>query len=376
MMDLVIGIPSYNESDSIKKVTEVVDCGIRKYFPNLQSVIVNADNDSEDNTKEAFLSSQTITDKIYINTGKNPAGKGKNVLKLIEFANKNNAKAIVLFDADVTSIKGDWVHKLASPILSSGFDLVTPLYRRNRMEGNTTNHLMYPYIYAIYGTKVQQPIGGEFALSKKLYRLVQRRNKYESVFQYGIDIFITALAIKNNFKLEQVYLGRKAHKPSFSKQRNISYSELNTLFNLLIEDQKSIYSIGRKKTINLIDSKILKPQKDLIYKSYLITESYIKDNKLLLQKNFSILDNDFFKKNNYRIFINEGVWVGVLADGYKILNKENLNTVTEQIGELLLCRIYKFWIDIEGSSRREVDEIIQNQAEQLRNTIITYRNQP
>lgn len=368
MLDVVIGIPSHNEADSISHVTKTIDIGLRKYFPKLKVVIVNSDNDSSDKTKDVFLSTLTIAKKVYLSTGKNSKGKGRNIFKIIKYAKDNNAKAIALFDADVKSIENKWVKLLLSPILKEdGVDLITPLYRRNRMEGNTTNHLIYPYLYAIYGIRIQQPIGGEFALSKKLYVKIMNHKKWESTCLYGIDIMITALALKDKMKIKQQYLGRKIHKPSFPKQRKISSTELDTLFHIFIESKKKkVINKDYDRAINLVDKEIIYPNKDWIIKSHKITKIYIKKNRKTLQNNFKRLNDDFFINDNYKNFITKNVWAEILADAYKQLNNKNISKLKEQISELLLCRIYKFWIDIEDMNSKQVDDEIQEQTKLLK----------
>ena len=54
--EIIVGTPSYMEADTIGYVTKQIDRGIQKYFPNLKGLIINADNNSEDDTKGAFLS--------------------------------------------------------------------------------------------------------------------------------------------------------------------------------------------------------------------------------------------------------------------------------------------------------------------------------
>lgn len=43
-LDLAVGIPSYNEADNIEFVVRQVAAGLEKYFPHLNTVIINADN--------------------------------------------------------------------------------------------------------------------------------------------------------------------------------------------------------------------------------------------------------------------------------------------------------------------------------------------
>jgi hypothetical protein len=69
-IQLIVGIPSFMEADSISFVTSQVDKGLQKYFGKLKAVIVNVDNNSEDDTKGAFLTTETKIPKHYITTPK------------------------------------------------------------------------------------------------------------------------------------------------------------------------------------------------------------------------------------------------------------------------------------------------------------------
>jgi hypothetical protein len=57
--EIVVGIPSYQEKDSIGFVTGVVDAGLEKYFGRKDCVIINVDNNSPDDTRGAFLKTET-----------------------------------------------------------------------------------------------------------------------------------------------------------------------------------------------------------------------------------------------------------------------------------------------------------------------------
>ena len=65
---IVVGIPSYNEADTISFVAEVIGKGLEEYFPDKRSIIINVDNNSPDNTREAFLGAKTRVEKHYITT--------------------------------------------------------------------------------------------------------------------------------------------------------------------------------------------------------------------------------------------------------------------------------------------------------------------
>ena len=59
--DILVGIPSYNNANTIGHVVRAVQAGLAKYFPDKKSVLVNSDGGSTDGTMEIFHQS-TIED--------------------------------------------------------------------------------------------------------------------------------------------------------------------------------------------------------------------------------------------------------------------------------------------------------------------------
>lgn len=62
--EIVVGIPSYNEADSIAVPVDVASQGLLKHFSDHSSVIINVDNHSSDGTQEAFLNAPPQVPKI------------------------------------------------------------------------------------------------------------------------------------------------------------------------------------------------------------------------------------------------------------------------------------------------------------------------
>jgi glycosyltransferase involved in cell wall biosynthesis len=264
-LQFIVGIPSYIEADQIAYVTRQVDHGITRYFGELKSLIVNVDNNSEDDTKGAFLSTNTLTPKHYISTPKGVMGKGNNFYNLFSFAAKyaRTLKAIVVVDADLRSIKPDWVKHLGHPMLK-GYDYALPVYSRHQFDGTITNHICYPLLYSLLGENIRQPIGGEFGFSPSLIKYWLKQDWDINVRQYGIDIFMTMHAILGNFKICEVGLGTKVHKASAPKIGPMFTQVVTTFFNLLLT-KKDFWSrlpitTARKKQFGL---KVLASPQDL-----------------------------------------------------------------------------------------------------------------
>lgn len=215
--DIVVGIPSWREADSIAQVTLQVDRGLQRMYGIERCLIVNVDNESDDGTREAFLSTSTYCAKVYLSTGCDSRGKGKNLLHLMQFCLERDVQFMATMDADVVTVTADWPVQLLEPLISRGADYTSPIYQRNRFEGSTTNHFAFPLIYGVFDVQVRQPIGGEFGFSRRLAEYLLQQKIIPEVEQYGIDIFMTAHAVAGGFTVQEVFLGRKIHKPSFPK---------------------------------------------------------------------------------------------------------------------------------------------------------------
>ena len=212
--EIVVGIPSYNEADLIHYPTEQAGLGLMEFFPNKSSVIINCDNNSTDGTKQAFFNTETEVPKLYISTPEGVRGKGNNLRNLFQKACDLKAKACVMVDADLKSITPRWIKNLAEPLFND-FGYVAPLYVRHKYDGTITNNIAYPLVRTLYGRRVRQPIGGDFGFSGDLAQIYVDSTLWdEKVANFGIDIWMTTLAICNNIPVCQAFMGRpKIHKP-------------------------------------------------------------------------------------------------------------------------------------------------------------------
>jgi len=97
-------------------------------------------------------------------------------------------------------------------VLHAGYDFVAPYYHRHKYDGTITNSIIYPLTRALYGQRIRQPIGGDFGLSGRLVSRYVARNDWETdVARYGIDIWMTTIAVAEGFRTCQSFLGAKLH---------------------------------------------------------------------------------------------------------------------------------------------------------------------
>ncbi len=222
--DVVIGIPSYNNSRTIGHVVRAAQAGLAKYFPQFTGVIINSDGGSKDGTREAVLSASVDYSRLLMVSTPLSAvhrlsfpyngipGKGSAFRLVFRMAQLLGAQACAVVDSDLRSITPEWIDLLVRPVLHAGYDFVAPYYHRHKYDGTITNSIVYPLTRALYGKRIRQPIGGDFGCSSALVARYLARDDWESdVARYGIDVWMTTIAVAESFKVCQSFLGAKLH---------------------------------------------------------------------------------------------------------------------------------------------------------------------
>lgn len=223
--EVVVGIPSYNNANTIGHVIRAVSAGLAKYFPDSRAVLVNSDGGSSDGTPEVVASAVVDYDAMLISDRQSPLhkiitpyhgipGKGSAFRTIFEIARQLKATACAVVDSDLRSITPEWIELLIGPVLYEGYDYVAPFYLRHKYDGTITNSIVYPLTRALYGQRIRQPIGGDFGFSGRLAEHYLDKHVWESdVARFGIDIWMTTEAIASGARVCQSFLGAKIHNP-------------------------------------------------------------------------------------------------------------------------------------------------------------------
>jgi glycosyltransferase involved in cell wall biosynthesis len=221
----MVGIPSFGNAETIGYVVRAATAGMVQYFPDLKPILVNSDGGSPDDTPRVAVSTESpdYIEKVILVSPRHKlqrisftyqgiSGKGTAVRALFEVARELKAKAFVMVDSDLRSIAPEWIELLAGPILKGGYDFVAPMYARYKYDGTITNNISYPLTRALYGARIRQPIGGDFAVSGDLVnRYLELDTFDELTARFGIDIWMTHSAINEGFAVCQARLGAKIH---------------------------------------------------------------------------------------------------------------------------------------------------------------------
>jgi len=210
---ILVGIPSFRNADTIAHVVKQAAAGMVEYFPELKPVLVNSDGGSTDRTRDVVLATEVPSqvDKI-VTPYRGIAGKGSAFHTIFEIAARLGVRVCIVVDSDLRSITPEWIRFLGWPVWRGEYDFVTPHYLRYKYDGTITNSLAYPLTRALYGQRIRQPIGGDFGFSGDLASVYANRDVWETdIARFGIDIWMTTLALNEDFRVCQACMGLKLH---------------------------------------------------------------------------------------------------------------------------------------------------------------------
>jgi glycosyltransferase involved in cell wall biosynthesis len=387
-VDILVGIPSYNNARTIPHVVRAVNAGLAKYYPDSKCVLVNSDGGSKDGTPD--LVSTTNVDNLDMILVDHPVylvskivtpyhgipGKGSAFRTIFKIAKELNAKACCVVDSDLRSITPEWIELLLDPIVDKDFEFVAPLYSRHKFDGTITNSIVYPMTRAMYGKRIRQPIGGEFGFSGKLAAHYLTKGVWESdVARYGIDIWMTTTAIGDGFKVCQSYLGAKIHDAKdpgadltamYTQVVSSLYTFLESYYNVWkqIQNSENIPTFGFKfdvglEPVNVNIERMVNSYKLGIEALVPLLEKIIANEELRELQDISRMDSKQFR-------LSDELWVKLVYRYAAAFHHRtwSIEQLMKSMIPLYLGRTASFVIENMESTSAEVEQKIETLCQQ------------
>ena len=213
---VAVALLTYNNAETVKTVAAAAAAGLAQHFPGVRAALVNADAGSSDGTPDLLEAAglPVVVARYEPPAGERAAvpfhgvpGRGEGLRAAFAAARELKARACVVLEADVASVAPDWIRDLAGPILGDKADFVGPAYARHRWEGTITRLLLAPLVRALYGRRLQQPFGGQQALSARLIDHLLVHPKWNWSGRDVSDLWITGAAIADGFVVWEAWLG-------------------------------------------------------------------------------------------------------------------------------------------------------------------------
>ncbi len=383
--DILIGIPSYNNANTISHVVRAVQAGLAKYFPDKKAVLINSDGGSDDGTLEA-VQEAAIEDfhSIFVTHNKRDflkittpyhgiPGKGSAFRTIFEIASQLNVKACAVVDSDLRSITPEWIDLLIRPVIEIDYDYVSPYYHRHKYDGTITNSLIYPITRALYGKRIRQPIGGDFAFSGNLASFYLEKDVWNTdVAKYGIDIWMTTTAIANNFKTCQSFLGAKIHDPKDpgTDLSAMLYQVIGSTFDLMetyydvwknIKVSEPVPTFGFRYTVGLEPVTV---QYEKMIERFRLGAKELSTiwGTFMSYDLHEFICNELSKVTIESFNIPDDVWAEIVYSFAIAYHKKNINRehLLKSLTPLYIGRVASFVIETMDSNATEVEEKIEN----------------
>ncbi len=366
--EIVVGIPSLNEVSTIGDVVTVAVQGLRRLGVIDRAVLVNADNNSRDGTSDVFAAAAGSTPHEVVSTPAENSGKGTNVLAIMQAASRLDARRVILLDADVRSVEPGWIGRLLEAVDTDEPALATPVYRRNRFEGNTTNHLISPLIGATLGARVEQPVAGDFAFNRALLDAAVTWPVPGSAYLYGIDAHMCAHAVVHGARVAQVPLGRKIHNPGFPKILHGSQQMVDALLHVIARCGRPVpMRLAGPGHRRATDDHAVRPDAALIRRTVDKATRYLALERTDIVRLYPSLRGASQAPWGYRI--DHRLWAQLIADLLTALAAGESERARDHLVALYLSRVMTYWEEIEGRSPAQIDTLLDTQAEAVADAV-------
>ena len=215
--DVAVSVPTYNNAATVPAVVDAVRGGLEKHFTGMTAVLVSADAGSSDDTVERLAAGGLPLVRAHheapaAQLGAVPfhgvPGRGTALRLTVAVARRLGVRALVVLEADVTSISDEWLERLLRPVLEQGADLVLPVHTRHRYDGTITNLVLAPLVGALFGRRVHQPLAGARALSARFVERLAGDPRWPASGRSMTDLWIAGTAIGDGLAVHEARLGR------------------------------------------------------------------------------------------------------------------------------------------------------------------------
>jgi hypothetical protein len=222
-VDLLVGIPSYNNAETIGATVQAIEDSLRQAFIRDRVVILNVDGGSTDNTCEALLGmngkrgtgARGLTSLRTVHRVSsqyaNAPSQGSALHSVLAAADLLRARYCAIVSPAMANPSAEWMANLLRPVHQEKCDFVAPLYRRSKYQGLLARNLLYPMSRAVFGKKIRELYADEWAFSGALAAQCLGRNVWqEEAVRARPEAWMGVTAICGDFKCGQSFLGPKA----------------------------------------------------------------------------------------------------------------------------------------------------------------------
>lgn len=250
-INLVVGIPFYNEVDTLPLVLKVAEDALLTINNAEKTMIICAGDPAGGEALEAMkeLDLQIPHLGFLMHQGSN--GRGMSIRAILELTNQLEADLVIL-TADIvgrgSGLQPGSIKHMLEPIQSE-YDLVLTSFQRQYYEDLLGSLFLGPLLEAFYGYRITDPLSGTYAISHDMVEEYCTDIKFwgNLIQGFGIDPWLITTAITQDRRICEVPVGYK-HGPA-SLDKLIYVFKDFTAF--MFESIKRHEDLWRDKTLTL-----------------------------------------------------------------------------------------------------------------------------
>jgi hypothetical protein len=380
--DVVVGLVSYNNGPTAGAVAAALRAGVAAHVADAASQFVLADCGSTDDTP-ARIRDSLAGETELIDVSFSPAtadllerpyhripGKARALQGILTTARRLGARACVVIDAGIENVTPRWVEWLATPVLTHGFDLVAPYYRRHPFEGALTKGIVSPVFRALYGVRLRQPAGGEFACSSRLLgHFLDDAIWDRDGAQVGIDLWLPGSAVAGDFRIAEAALGPRRYRAPSDEALDLGTTVtqvVGALFADVEERADRWQRVRGSVAVQQFGEPVVEPavqpvpiDHEKLIESFRLGYRELRDIWTWILPPRTIIDlRRLAERSGPGFHLDDALWARIVYDfalGYRlrVLAREH---VLRSLVPLYLAWLASFVLDVRGRGQEEVEQ--------------------
>ena len=183
----------------------------------------------------------------------------------------------------------------------------------------------------------------------------------QSAELYGIDIHLTANALREGLPVVEVPLGRKLHNPGFPKILFMSQQVLDSLFHSFAGlGQPRRFASRARTTRGSVDETAERPDPGLVRATMRKVTAYTSERWVDICRLFPSVR--CLEDGRWGPRISVATWPEVLADAMVGLADGEHERVRDHLVALYLLRVMTWWEEIAGLGGEAIDQLLDRQV--------------
>ncbi len=231
--DVVIGILAPGERERFNRVVTDLRQSAPALYPRLRTVVVHPPDQSPAESGGDDSVRLLPYPLFRSEGGVDGAQRISDAYQSLFVVSRNlSARVIAVVVSDLETVTPEWISRLIRPALDLEFDLVAPCYAHSRFEGLLNSGIVSPFTRALYGKRIQHPLGPDFGLSQRLVnRLLLNAAAHQTARSRSLAS-ITVDAVCDGFEVCEANVGpRRYPETDWMNQSSVLAQILGPLFN-------------------------------------------------------------------------------------------------------------------------------------------------